>query len=546
MSPSGPRHTNTDEVIAATPPVLPRDAQPPARHDGEPTRTDTLATLRRNEESLRLALEAGQMGSFEWDIRTGEIRWSDNLEAIHGLPLGTFDGTFASFEALIHPEDRAAVLANIRRCVESGTDYETEFRSATPGGAAAHWVQGKGRVFADEQGRPARMLGVCMDVTGRKRAEDALREADRRKDEFLAMISHELRNPLSAIASASVVLDGLGAGNAEVAQVGGVIRRQTEQLTRIVNDLLDISGLTAGKLALKKEPLDLAAVVGRCVSELAGARWLERHRHEIRLVAAPVLGDSVRLQQVVSNLVTNAVKFTPVGGTITVQVEPVGGEAVLRVQDDGVGIPPGFLPRIFDLFSQSERGLERREGGLGLGLAIVRRLVDAHGGRVEARSAGLDQGAELVVRLPLAAGVGARPSSEVPPAAVPAPPTCRRLLIIDDNRDAREALAMVLGLAGHEVHQAEDGLSGLEAALRLRPDAVVVDIGLPGIDGFELARRLRMTGSSPRLIALSGYGYAEYRRRGSEAGFDAYLVKPVDIAALRGELRARTSVSGGE
>ncbi len=493
---------------------------------------DAAEALRRNEASLRLALEAGEMGSFEWDIQTGDIRWSDNLEAIHGLPRGTFSGTFESFQTLIHPEDRAGVLEQIRCCVETGADYEAEFRSSAHGGTA-HWIMGKGKVVADGAGRPSRMMGVCMDITRRKRGEEAVRESERRKDEFIAMISHELRNPLSAITGASALLDRVALDHPVATKATAVIRRQTEQLTRIVNDLLDIARVTAGKLVLQETAVDLAALVDRCVKELGGARALDDHRRELRLMRALVRGDSVRLEQVVTNLLTNAVKYTPASGTITVEVEPVGAEAVLRVRDTGIGIAPELLPRIFDLFVQSERGLDRRDGGLGVGLSIVRRLVEAHGGQVEARSAGTNLGAEIIVRLPLVEASAER--SEHAASEVRA--VRRSILVVDDNVDAREALAGLLELSGHDVHQADDGPAGLESAARLRPDAVLVDIGLPGIDGFELARRLRAGRSTARLIALTGYGHPEYRRRGAEAGFDAYLVKPVALDAVLHEIR---------
>jgi two-component system CheB/CheR fusion protein len=501
----------------------------------EPTEAPPEAAeeaLRRNEASLRLALEAGEMGSFEWHIQTGEIRWSENLEAIHGLPRGTFSGTFESFESLIHPEDRAAVLGQIRRCVETGADYEAEFRSSAHGGTA-HWIMGKGKVFADGQGRPSRMMGVCMDITRRKNAEETIRESDRRKDEFIAMISHELRNPLSAITGASALLDRVDLGDPLASKASAMIRRQTEQLTRIVNDLLDISRLTADKLILHPSALDLAVLVDRCVKELASPLSPERHRFELRLRATHVRGDSVRLEQVVTNLLTNAVKYTPANGTITLEVEPVGGEAILRVRDTGIGIAPELLPRIFDLFVQSERGLDRQDGGLGVGLSIVRRLVEAHGGRVEARSAGTDRGSEIIVRLPLA--VAPAEQRQLPAEMTRA--ARRSILVNDDNVDAREAMVALLELAGHDAHQAEDGPSGLASVARVRPDAVLIDIGLPGLDGFELARQLRSGGSSLRLIALTGYGHPDYRRRGAEAGFDAYLVKPVELNAVLQELR---------
>ena len=252
------------------------------------------------------------MGTFEWNIQTNEIRWSDNLEAIHGMPPGTFDGTFESFQSLIHRDDRAGVLENIRRSVETGADYEAEFRSATADGST-HWILGKGKVLRDEHGGPWRMIGICMDITSRKRAEEALRESDRRKDEFLAMISHELRNPLFAIANASSVLDTWRPRIRSRPRRTSMIRRQTEHLTRIVNDLLDIARLTAGKLVLQQTRLDLGALVEKCVAELAGSHLLDRHVYDVRVSPALVNGDSARLEQIVTNLLTNAVKYTPAG-----------------------------------------------------------------------------------------------------------------------------------------------------------------------------------------------------------------------------------------
>jgi PAS domain S-box-containing protein len=483
----------------------------------------------RNEAGLQLALEAGRMGTFDWNIKTNEIKWSDNLEAIHGLTPGTFDGTFESFQALIHPDDRATVLENIRRSVEAGAEYDAEFRSATPDGTT-HWVLGKGTVLRDDNGGPWRMVGVCMDVTDRKLAEEALRESDRRKDEFLGMVSHELRNPLFAIANAASVLDSLAPPNPIAAKALSMVRRQTEQLTRVVNDLLDIARLTAGKLVLQQTRLDLGALVAKCVADLANKHLLDRHVHDVHVLPAVVHGDGARLEQIVTNLVANAIKYTPPGGVVTVEVEPVDDQAVLRVRDTGVGIAAALLPRVFDRFVQSERGLDRRDGGMGIGLAIVRQLAEAHGGQVEARSDGPDCGTEIIIRVPLAERVAA------PAEVVRGAPNRHRILVVDDNNDARQALVVLLEMAGHELHEAADGLSGLASVSRVRPDIVFADIGLPGIDGFELARRIRAKESGLRLVALTGYDHPEQRRRGAEAGFDAYLVKPVEFEALLREL----------
>ena len=254
----------------------------------------SLETLSRSEAGLQLALEAGRMGTFEWNIQTSEIKWSDNLEAIHGIVPGTFAGTFESFQTLIHRDDRAGVLDNIRRSVETGADYEAEFRSATTDGST-HWILGKGMVLRDERGGPLRMVGVCMDITSRKRAEEALRDSDRRKDEFLAMVSHELRNPLFAIANAASVLDTIGTANPIASKARDMIRRQTELLTRIVNDLLDTARLTAGKLVLQQTRLDLGALVEKCVAQIASGHLLDRHVYDVQVSPALVNGDGARV-----------------------------------------------------------------------------------------------------------------------------------------------------------------------------------------------------------------------------------------------------------
>lgn len=492
--------------------------------------------LRRSEAGLRLALEAGEMGSFEWDIRTGELRWSENLETIHGLPAGSFGRTFDAFKGLIHPDDRERVLGAIGHSLETGSDYESEFRSAGSDGEEPRWMLGKGKVLVDEGGRPCRMIGVCMDITRRKRAEQATQEANRRKDEFIAMVSHELRNPLAAIMNQAALLDRITAGDDLSARACAAIRRQAQQLASIVDDLLDVSRLAAGKLTLERTTQDLAALVERCVQDFVGRRLLDEHRRELRLSPAYVSGDGPRLEQVVSNLLTNALKYTPRGGRITVTVDRQGGDAVLRVSDSGIGIAPELMPRIFDLFVQSDRGLDRRDGGLGLGLSIVRRLVEAHGGRIEARSAGPNQGSEFIVRLPGAVALPA--PGQAPGAGAEAVPR-KRILVIDDNEDAREALVGLLEHAGHEVHQAAEGVAGVESASQVCPDVAIVDIGLPGLDGFEVARQLKARISNLRLIALTGYGQFRDRTRGAEVGFDAYLVKPIEIDAILDTIASR-------
>ncbi|HET9681989.1 MAG TPA: ATP-binding protein, partial [Candidatus Limnocylindrales bacterium] len=357
-----------------------------------------------------------------------------------------------------------------------------------------------------------------------KAARATAEAASRAKDEFLAMLGHELRNPLGAITTALRVVDQCGLADDRGTRAREIIGRQMGSLVRLVDDLLDVGRLTTGKIALARAPVDLAAVVRRGVTAVTSEDSLARI--ECR-AAEPVWmqADETRLEQIVSNLLGNALKFTPPDGRIVVEVWAAGGEAILRAEDTGMGIPPDLLPRIFDLFVQGETELHRPRAGLGIGLTLVRRLVDLHGGHVEAASGGLGLGSVFTVRFPLAA-----PAVEAA-AALPAVTSAaarRRVLVVEDSDDAREMLRYLLERAGHEVYGAADGATGLERALSLGPDVAVVDVGLPGLDGYELARRIRASGRSEMyLVAVTGYGQSEARQRGLEAGFDAYLTKPI-------------------
>lgn len=676
-------------------------ALPLAAVVAERRRAEDAARVR--EEQLRVAVAAAEMGTWEWTIASGEVRWSSSLEAMHGLAPGTFRGTYEAFQADIHPDDREAVAAAIRASLERGT-YRVEYRIVRPDGAV-RWVEGRGEVFRDTAGKPQRVIGVCVDVTARKRADERNRvladiarsisasldidtvlqriaegartlcesdragillrdegsgamvprvrvgpwstgydgpvmrageglgglamqtrrplrtssyqtdprveesmravaartgtvalmvvpiltatevagllyisnrtarafgdddeaisvrlaeqaaiaiqnarlfaregaaraeaeAANRSKDEFLAMLSHELRNPLGAISSAIQVLDRVGDASL-AARARGVIARQTQHLSRLVEDLLDVSRAMTGKIAVRREVLDLAAVAERAVAALT-ARHAAR-AGDISLAARPVrvLGDAVRLEQVINNLVENALKYTPAGGRVTVSVHEEDGAAVLAVDDSGVGIAAELLPHVFDLFVQADRSLERTAGGLGIGLTLVRQIVELHGGTVEAASGGIGRGSRFTVRLPATV-------APPPAAAAPSPPGERRqrILVVEDNDDAREMLRELVRLLGHEIHDVADGMSAVEMAIRLRPDVTLVDIGLPGVDGYEVARRIRSDarGRGLRLVALTGYGRPEDRERALAAGYDEHLVKPVEPARLAALLRER-------
>jgi PAS domain S-box-containing protein len=609
-------------------------------------------------EQLRLALEAGGMGTWEYTIGTGAVKWSPGLEAMHGYAPGGFPGTFEAFRNEIHPDDRERVLRALGEAVERRRDHHVEYRIVRPYGTV-RWVEGRGQLFSDAEGRPERMVGVCLDITDRKEeeekfrlaveaapaamlmvdargtivlvnalterllgyardelvgqpidrlvpprfrdahpqyrtgflaeprprpmgagrdlhalrkdgsevpveiglspmdtgagrfvlaavtditqrkeAERALQEADRRKDEFLAMLAHELRNPLGAISNAAQLLKELGPPEGNLRRARDVIERQTAHLARIVDDLLDVSRISRGQIVLRREPIPLAAAVALALDT---ARPLIESRRQKLTTALPpepiwVDGDTTRLAQVIGNLLGNASRYTAKGGAIALAVQRERGQAVIRVRDTGIGISPEMIPRIFDLFVQGDRPADRAPGGLGLGLTLARRLTEMHEGTIEATSAGVGRGSEFAVRLPALSG---------PPAALARPrpvtvhePVRRRILVVDDNADAAESLAAALGMAGHEVRFALEGESALAIAAEFRPEVVVLDIGLPGMDGYEVARRMRaeLKREQPVILALTGYGQEEDRRRATAAGFDHYLVKPAAPEAVLASL----------
>ena len=362
--------------------------------------------------------------------------------------------------------------------------------------------------------------------------------ASREKDEFLAILSHELRNPLSAISTAAAALDAGCKSGEESQRCVGVIQRQTLHLARLLDDLFDIGRVTANRMSLQKEPLDLARVVERHIRELAGVSGTERIILDLQ--PAWVHADRDRIDQIVANLVGNSIRYTQPDARIRVSVCVRNGEAVLGVEDEGIGIRPELLPHVFDAFRQGERGLDRNPGGLGIGLTLVRRFAMLHGGSVEGHSGGPGRGSAFVVRLPLAVPTEAKrhaDDTEVP--AIDERLQRRyRLLIIEDNDDARHGLRALLEGGGHEVREATDGEAGVAAALELAPDVALVDIGLPLLDGYEVARRIRAGNPGIRLIAVTGYGHDDDKRRARDAGYDAHLLKPVTVDRLRHAIEA--------
>jgi CheY-like chemotaxis protein len=380
---------------------------------------------------------------------------------------------------------------------------------------------------------PLRVVVAHEDVTKRKLAEDALKEADRRKDEFLATLAHELRNPLAPIRNGLQVLR-LGGATGEMADdARRMMERQLAQMVHLIDDLLDLSRISRGKIVLRKEQVDLAKAVQQAVE--TSRPLIEQAGHELMIdvptVPVYVDADLTRLAQVFANLLNNAAKYTEYGGRVQLSVRRRGSDAVVSVRDNGLGIPAHMLPKVFDMFTQVDRNLERAQGGLGIGLSIVKRLVDMHQGSVEVKSDGHRTGSEFIVRLPVAMSV-AKPDQTDERASGSS--NRRRVLVVDDNRDAAMSLAMMLKLMGNETRTAHDGQEAIDVAAAFRPDLILLDIGMPRLNGYDTAKQIRQQswGKTIVLVALTGWGQDEDRRKSDEAGFDSHMVKPIEPAAL--------------
>jgi signal transduction histidine kinase/ActR/RegA family two-component response regulator len=383
-------------------------------------------------------------------------------------------------------------------------------------------------VLAAIRGR-ARQYQIRDQLRALLQAEETLRNADRRKDEFLAMLAHELRNPLAPIRTASEFLARMLPPDPRTQAGVDIIKRQVIHLTRLVDDLLDVSRITQGRIQLQRQPLELSTIVAQAMESVEPLLREKRHKVILATTLQPlhVDGDSARLVQCVANLLTNAAKYTDRGGEVRVELRSEDSSAVIAVTDNGVGITKELLPRVFELFVQSERSLDRSEGGLGIGLSVVQRLVEMHDGQVTAASAGPGRGSTFEIRLPLVTLPPEAKKTQPLPSVAP-----KRVLVVDDNRDAATSLADFLRLDGHESLAVYGAREALDAVATFKPEVLLLDIGLPEMDGYEVARRLRASGSVVRLIALTGYGQAEDVQRTRAAGFDAHLVKPVDFAAL--------------
>ncbi|MDB5838425.1 MAG: putative histidine kinase, hybrid [Herminiimonas sp.] len=676
--------------------------------------------LLASDERLQLALDAGGMGAWEWNISTGTVTWWPGMDTVHGLAPGSTIRIMEEYAGFVHPDDRPQVMAAVTECIDTRHDLLYEYRIICPGGAV-RWIEVRGRLVFDEAGNPAKLSGLCVDITRRKRTEQDLRflaeasaelaglidyqstldkvarlavpafadwcavdileqdgtlnrvavahvdpekvrlahefhrryppdptravgtwniirsgrgeyipeipdalleqstrdaehlaavkelglksyigaplalrgktlgaitfvtaesgriynaddlalaedltrraaislenanlyrklqDSDRAKDVFLATLAHELRNPLAPIANALSIIKITGLDKARIMQVTEIMERQVTQLTRLVDDLMDVSRITTGKIELQREHTDLATVVKNAIETSRPHIDAADHKLTVTFTDQPasLYADPVRLAQVFSNMLNNAAKYTRPGGRIDVIVESTDDHFVVRIKDTGTGIQPAMLRKIFTIFTQVSHPLERSQGGLGIGLSLVDGLVRLHGGTVEAHSDGLDKGSEFTVRLPRVAFTEARqadsqPDKEGRPAAAPTGSGMRRILVVDDNVDAAKTVAEILTMLGNEVSVVYDGLAAVQAAVDLMPDIVLLDIGLPGIDGYEVARRIRSTPglADMQLIALTGWGQQKDRQWAVEAGFSAHWVKPVQLEKLQ-EISAR-------
>ncbi len=462
-----------------------------------------------------------------------------NLTGAGLLGLARPDLTNQPLSHYIFPEDQDIYYRHRRQLLETGTSRECEIRMLRTD-AAPFWARLESVVSRDGESGDCVCRVVVSDIDARRQAEENLADLNRRKDEFLAMLSHELRNPLAPILNAVQLLQLQKDENAVQRKARAIIERQVRQLTHLVNDLLDIAGTANGRIQLCREPVAVNDIVERAVETVRPL--IDNRKLELTVSLPPdpiwLRADVSRLAQVVTNLLNNAAKYTDPGGRIWLSVQQEGDQAVLRVRDTGLGITPALLPHVFDLFTQADRSSDRAQGGLGIGLALVKRLVELHGGTVRVSST-LGQGSEFVVRLAVHAPetLAAQPASNGTgePAARPL-----QVLVVDDNLDAAKILQMLVQESGHRVRMAHTGPTALKAALDDRPDVILLDIGLPLLDGYEVAKRIRQ---EPKLrdtvlVAITGYEREGDRQRSQQAGFDHHLVKPADFRKVREILAA--------
>ncbi len=522
--------------------------------------TDTTALhaltkeLRASATQLALAVDAANLSAFEWDVATGVVTRLGEVPP--DAPLGA-RYTIADMVDAVHPDDQASVLGRLEATLQgTSDDFISEHRSNDNPKREWCWTRTRGRLTRDASGTPLAMMGVAMDITEHKRLEEALRTADRRKDDFLATLAHELRNPLAPIGNALQLLKARGPVDEDVTHCRDVIDRQVAQLARLLDDLRDVSRISRGTLELRREATSLRAILDRAVE--TSQPWIARRGHKL-CVDLPdgddiaMRGDSFRLTQVFSNLLNNAAHYTDNDGAITVRARREGEDVVVSVCDNGIGLDADSLESVFEIFARAAPARMRSSDGLGIGLSLARSIVMLHGGSLTASSDGPGRGSEFRVRIPLFAEAASHGhAARLDAAPTPAEDGCMspwRIVIADDMRDAADSLAELLRLRGHEVATAYDGAEAIALSEAFRPEAVLLDLGMPHVDGYEACRRIRGTawGTELPIVALTGWGQPVDRELSRSAGFSAHLVKPVDfqtvIATLDDLRQARTQSS---
>ncbi|HEU0204162.1 MAG TPA: ATP-binding protein [Burkholderiaceae bacterium] len=496
---------------------------------------DKMAALHRSEQLFRTLSET--VPSMIWTAAPDGTITYTNRRWLEYTGLTPEENAREWTERVLHPDDRARCIEKWTRALHTCSAYEIEVRNRRHDGVY-RWFVTRAVPLRNASGQVIAWFGVTTDIHDQKQFQEQLREADRRKDEFLAVLAHELRNPLAPIRNSLEILRRRAESPAALDESRAMMERQVAQMVRITDDLLDVSRITRGKLELRREPIELAAVIK---SALDTARPLiEAGGHDVAVDLGPddvrVNADPVRLAQVFSNLLNNACKYMHDGGRIFLTAVSTGGEVAVTVRDQGIGIAAAALPTIFDMFTQADGSLVKAQGGLGIGLALAKQLVEMHGGRITGASDGPGKGSEFTVYLPV---LGAAPAPAAPPAPDPLEdrrpdPKARRVLVVDDNVDAAESLSMLLHLMGGEVATAFDGAQAVRTAADFRPDVILLDIGMPYMDGYEAARQIRAQpwGKHILLAALTGLGQEHDRDLAREAGFDAHFTKPIQPADL--------------
>ncbi|MRD49472.1 response regulator [Caenimonas koreensis DSM 17982] len=498
------------------------------------TLEQAIRALRASDERYQLAVRGSSAGLWDWDIAAGTMFYSPRFKALLGYTDEEFPDVPSSLANIVHEDDRQAMHDLLRAHLGEDAPYSGECRLRLKSGEY-RWFLITGMAKREPNGRAFRMAGSIIDVTERKRAEQVLMESNRAKDEFIATLAHELRNPLAPIRTGLDILKKDAANGPPSQRARDTMERQLAHMIRLIDDLLDISRINSGKIRLEKTRTRLSSAIESAVEISRPAMQARGHQLKLALPDSPIelMADPTRLAQALGNLLNNAAKYTPAGGHISMRARQEAGMAVVEVTDDGVGIAPDMLEKIFTLFTQVGRTLDHAQGGLGIGLYLVRSLVTMHGGTVTAASAGTGQGSTFTVRIPCLLQPAPTPAPQEESMEQPNDPGLK-VLVVDDNVDAAETLATVLDMTGRRTRVVHDGLSVLEAARQFQPDVVLLDIGLPGMSGYEVAKQLRADPGFSRtvLIAITGWGAEEDRRRTKEAGFDDHLTKPVDLGAI--------------